>query len=863
MRRCIQFLAIIFFGISTAASGQSDNRFDPSSLHLSWELKDNYHRESPRYLSTFTLVNAGEETLPADGWSLYLNNLEGEDPASNFYLELVNGDLNRLYPTDFFGGLEPGDTLTVDIVSPGSALNVSGAPAGPYWVWDSDPGKGIPIGSYSVKPVEGPEVLDRGPNDRVPVATPEQVYEWNQNIEDINLPELPKVFPTPVEYSDFDGTFALNDDVTIEYLPHFETEAHYLSGEMAKILGDSLSMTTIGEGSGRKIILRKGQTEPEGYQLSVSPRTITISASDSAGIFYGIQSLKTALPPESWSGEQPSVAVPAMEVSDHPRFGHRAFMQDVARNFRTKEQILKTLDLMALYKLNSFHFHFNDDEGWRIEIPGLPELTEVGSRRAHTLTNEQHLQPSFGSGPDSGYPGSGHYSTEDFIDILEYATERHIRVIPEIETPGHARAAIKSMDARYRRLMEEGSEEEARAYLLRDLRDNSEYRSVQGWDDNVIDVSLPSTYRFLGKVIDELQAMYKEAGAPLNRIHMGGDEVPSGVWEQSPSVIRLVRDNPEVESVGDLWGYFYRRVNGMLKERGLSLYGWEEIGMKEALWGGESHHVADTSFAKENVQVDVWNNVMGSGAEDLAYRLANAGYKVVLSGVSNFYFDLAYQKTFPEPGLYWGGFNSLDKPFSFIPYDYYKNAQKDLLGRPLSANHFVDMERLTDEGRKNIVGLQSLLWAEKLVSAERQEYMLTPKLLAMAERAWAPQPQWAEGEWGTDNEEQYARAWSEFLNKVAKRELPRLDSYAGGYSYRIPTPGAVIQDSTVQANVQMPGFEIRYTTDGSEPTMESTLYESPFTLPAGEHAVIRIKAFNMAGRGGRTVEVKKMMEKES
>ena len=854
--RCTLLLALLalIFGLSTDTLSQN-SRFNPSSLHASWELLDNHHNENNRFLSVLTLVNNGDQPLPAEGWSLYMNNLWGEDRSANFYIEQVNGDLSRFYPTDFFDGLAPGDSIRVEVVSPGSVLNISGAPIGLYLVWDDNTEEGHSIGSYEVKPVDGPEVLNRGPQDQVPVATPDVVYRNNEGISDLDASQLPKVFPTPVEYATFDGTFALNSKVTIEYLPEFETEAKYLSGEMARILGDSLAMAPAGQGgSGSKIMLRKADTEAEGYRLSVKPRTVTIGASDSAGIFYGIQSLKTALPPEAWSGEQPSVAVPAMEVSDHPRFGFRAFMQDVARNFRTKEQILKTLDLMSLYKLNVFHFHFNDDEGWRIEIPGLPELTEVGGRRAHTLTNENHLQPSHGSGPESDYPGSGYYSTEDFIEILEYATERHIKVIPEIETPGHARAAIKAMDARYRRLMADGQVEVASRYLLQDPRDRSEYRSVQGWDDNVMDVSMPSTYRFLEKVIDELQAMYKEAGAPLERIHMGGDEVPNGVWELSPSVIKLINENPEVESVGDLWGYFFRRVNGMLKERGLLLYGWEEVGMKEALWGGESHHVADTSFAKENVQLDVWNNVMGSGAEDLAYRLANAGYKVVLSGVSNFYFDLAYQKAFPEPGLYWGGFNSLDKPYSFIPYDYYKNAKEDLLGRPLAADHFTDMERLTEEGRKNIVGIQSLLWAEKLISDERQEYMLTPKLLAMAERAWAPQPQWAEGDWGADNQEQYRQAWSEFLNIAAKRELPRLDHYAGGFAYRIPTPGAVVRDSMVHANVQMPGFIIRYTTDGSEPTAESPQYTGPFALP--EEGVVKMKVFNHNGRGGRTIELK-------
>ena len=352
-------------------------------------------------------------------------------------------------------------------------------------------------------------------------------------------------------------------------------------------------------------------------------------------------------------------------------------------------------------------------------------------------------------------------------------------------------------------------------------------------------------------MIDELVAMYKAAGAPLDRIHMGGDEVPAGVWEQSPAVQKLIAEHPDIDSTGDLWGYFYRRVNTMLNKRGFRLYGWEEIGMKEALWGGESHSVADTAFAQEDVQVDVWNNVIGYGAEDLAYHLANAGYKVVLSGVSNFYFDLAYQKSFSEPGLYWGGFNSLEKPFAFIPFDYFKNADTDVMGRPLKPGHFDEKVRLTEKGRSNIVGIQGLLWGEKLISDDRQEYMLLPKLLAMAERAWAPKPSWAEGNWTAANREAYRLAWSRFLHRVARRELPRLDHYAGGYQYRIPTPGAVIRDDTLHANNQMPGYTIRYTTDGAEPTGNSPIYSEP--VPNDPNSTVKLRGFNTNGRGGRSV----------
>lgn len=852
MRRIVQLFFILTLGLSTAVFGQNSSGFSPPDLQVSWQLVDNNYQDNSQFLSTLTITNTGNSAIPPSGWSIYMNNLSGKDQTGNFELEHINGDLFRLIPTSSFDGLASGESMELDILSGGSALNISGAPGGLYWVWDSVPEKGIPIDNFTIAVVDDPSVLDRGPQDQVPVATPGTVYQWNRNIRDIDARLLPKVFPTPAQYRAAEGTFELKPSVTIQYIPAFRNEAEYLSEELKNVFGIRLPITT-NRVNGKAIILEKGNTEPEGYELSITPKSITISASEPAGIFYGIQSLKTALPPSSWSGSKSSVMVPSLEVTDAPRFGYRAFMQDVARNFRTKEQILKTLDLMSLYKLNVFHFHFNDDEGWRIEIPGLPELTNVGGQRGHTLDNHDRLQPSYDSGPNSSYPGSGYYTTEDFIEILEYATERHIKVIPEIETPGHARAAIKSMDAHYRRLMEADRESEAKRYLLRDLDDTSEYRSVQGWDDNVIDVALPSTYRFLAKVIDELKTMYDQADAPLDRIHMGGDEVPAGVWEESPAVQKLIAENPEVESTGDLWGYFYRRVNDMLQDRGLSLYGWEEIGMKEALWGGESHSVADEEFAKEDVQVDVWNNVIGSGAEDLAYRLANAGYKVVLSGVSNFYFDLAYQKAFPEPGLYWGGFNSLDKPFSFIPYNYYKNAKEDLLGRPLPNNHFGDMERLTEEGRSNIVGIQGLLWGEKLINGERQEYMILPKLLGMAERAWAQQPEWAKGEWSVENEKQYERAWSEFLNVAAKRELPRLDHYAGGFQYRIPTAGAILRNGRLVASVQLPGYTIRYTMDGSEPTAESTRYIKPTAVP--DDATINLRVFNQNGRGGRTVTV--------
>ncbi len=236
------------------------------------------------------------------------------------------------------------------------------------------------------------------------------------------------------------------------------------------------------------------------------------------------------------------------------------------------------------------------------------------------------------------------------------------------------------MDARYDRLMKEGKKAEAEKYLLRDLEDQSVYRSVQGWNDNVINVAVPSVYNFVERVVDDVVGMYKEADAPLQRIHFGGDEVPAGVWEKSPAYHALKKNHPEIESTDDLWYYFYGKVNGILKQRGLTLYGWEEIGMRKTTLDGGPRYIPNPDFVNEKFQVDVWNNVLGWGAEDLAYRLANSGYKVVLSCVTHLYFDMAYYKSFEEPGYYWGAFVDINKPYDFIPFDYFKNANEDKFG---------------------------------------------------------------------------------------------------------------------------------------------------------------------------------------
>lgn len=842
----IRYLFLLFVLISTSLQAQ----LTAPSLKISWEIVENNHQGKSASLTAFTVTNTGKKVLPKNGWTLYFNFVRKVDTTLSADLKIrhVNGDLFQLIPTATFQGLKASASLKVEFVSEAWVINFTDGPAGLYWVWDQQPDKGHPITEYSIKPSKQSRQFQRFVGDNLGVITPEKTFTQNKVIQNIDEKDLPKIIPSPQQYREIGASFIITPQIELIAPAELKEEATFLNVQLGSLLGKTLPVANGKSSAASAIVFRIENMPKEAYRLVVNEKGIEIVASDRVGAFYGVQSLLALLPPTSWGKTQTNLTVEGVEVSDRPRFGHRAIMLDVARHFHSKKQLLKLLDLMGFYKLNVLHLHFADDEGWRLEIPSLPELTQVGAIRGHSDLPLKSLPPAYGSGPEAiSSAGSGYYSRMEFVDILRYANARHIKIIPEIETPGHARAAVKAMEARYAAKLAEGRKEEAEKYLLSDPADRSVYSSVQMYNDNVINVAMPSVYRFLETVTDEILAMYREADAPIETIHYGGDEVPVGVWTQSPAIEKLRQQNPELKTVDDLWYYFYGKINDMVQKKGLYLYGWEEIAMRKTILDGKSHIIPNPDFVGQDVQVDVWNNVLGWGAEDLAYRLANAGYKVVLSCVTHLYFDMAYYKSFDEPGYYWGAYADVDKPFSFIPYDYFKNSKEDRLGNALDRSIFNGKERLTDYGKQNIVGIQGLLWSETVNSSERLEYMMLPKLIGMAERAWAPTPAWAE----TNDEVGYQKAWSVFGNQLGKRELPRLDHFAGGFAYRLPNVGAVVEGNQVKANIQLPGLTIRYTTDGSEPTSSSLIYTQP--IPVNKN--IKMRVFGASGRGGKTVEV--------
>ncbi len=774
-----------------------------SSLQLRWELlSDSIATNWASSRVQFTLTNRDTKPLPKSGWAIYFSALHSAQPDSSaaFQIQDVMADLHRIVPGRTFTGLAPGASITIPYVTD-LLLNRSFAPAGPYIVFDSAKDVGVPLIDYVAAPFER----------SVGTVTPDLQYARDSAVRDIPVGQLPPVFPTPVQVTRGTGELRFSALPPIAASPDLANEARfaaeYLQSYVKEGKGGAPFRLEVGP--------VEGQSSPEAYELVIDPTTgIRIVGVSSAGVFYALQSLRGLLPPPSKSG---GVALPALRVVDAPRFGYRGFMLDVARNFHPKAAVLRTLDLMARYKLNVFHFHLTDDEGWRVEIAGLPELTTVGGRRGQTLDSKNFLQPAFGSGPQVGRPyGSGFYSRADYIEIVRYAAARHIEVIPEIEMPGHARAAIKSMEART-----------DSQYRLSDPQDQSKYESVQGYPDNVMNPTLESTYRFIERVVMDLGAMHREAGAPLRHIHMGGDEVPSGVWIGSPAVQKFMAALG-LTNVDDLWYAFYFRVEQILKG------------------------IVNPSFAERGWRAYVWNNVAGWGAEDLAYRLANGGYDVVLSPVTNYYFDLTWNQNPEETGLDWGGYIDMQKPFQFIPFDYYRNTRVDRRGNPLRPDAFVGKDRLTDYGKNHIVGIQGNLWSETLGAEGRLDYMFVPKLFGLAERAWAADPDWARETDTAKAGALYRDAWARLVNVVGKRELPRLDREVPALSYRIPTPGLLIRSGAVYTSSEIPGFTLRYTTDGSDPTASSPVVRGPIPL----RGTIRVAAFSSTGRKGHTASVK-------
>jgi hexosaminidase len=842
---------LLLFCCRPSSTGQPIQVYDPDSLQIAWKLLKNPGRKDSGFRCELTITNNSRVPLPKSGWKIYFNlryhSYHLQSKSSLFEIKHESGELFYIAAVPGFTGLDKKQSIKLDYTGQGRIANYQDIPSGLFWTDDHEPGIGRALGKLLIS-LPDKATLDF---DQTAAMGEDFIFSENDKIMDIPADRLPKIFPSPLEYRVYPGYFLLNESSSIRANSSFSNEAEYLATEIEKLIGNK-PVINGKDKTGNTIILQKNVLAAGAYQLEISQNEIRISASSGEGIFYGIQSVKSMLAPKAWAVTSPSLMIPCAKVNDAPRFAFREFMLDVSRNFQSKKEILRILDLMSIYKLNVFHFHLTDDEGWRLEIPGLPELTDIGAKRGYPFADKQQLPPAYGSGPDAVHsPGTGYYTVQDYIEILKYATQRHIVVIPEIESPGHARAAVWAMGARYIHYIQAGNNAEAEHYLLNDPLDESAYLSNQGFRDNVMNAALPSTYRFMEKVIDEIQAMYNKAGAPLFMFHVGGDEVPHGSWAHSPVVLELMKQDSSVSNIKELWRNYFLRLNKILASKGLTMAGWEEL----AKGTQDPDHPRIVSknpgFISEEIQLDAWWSIFEN--QDAGYELANAGYQVVLCPVDYFYLDLAYNKSFTEPGDAWVGYLDLQKVFSFIPYNYYKNTRSDMDGMPLSENHFSARAALTDSGKARIRGIKAALWEENISSPELLEYMLLPRLLAIAENAWAKEPEWSLEKDRQVSKEKFQEAWSVFANTVAKNEMPKLDYYNGGYNYRLPVAAAAIINDKVKVNCELPGLIIRYTKDGSIPTVRSAVYIKPLS----GKGIVHFRIFNSKGRAGQTNSITK------
>jgi hexosaminidase len=281
-----------------------------------------------------------------------------------------------------------------------------------------------------------------------------------------------------------------------------------------------------------------------------------------------------------------------------------------------------------------------------------------------------------------------------------------------------------------------------------------------------------------------------------------------------------------------------------LSRKGVTTVAWEEAFVD---------HDANGKIASDPLLLGyhplalVWNNIWGEENAGTAYTLANGGYDVVMAQASNLYFDMPYDKDPEEPGSPWAGYVETRQVYGIAPTNFYASTRTDAMGKPIDPCHaFEKYEHLSEAGKQHMAGLQGSLWSETVLGQSAMEYLIFPRLLALAERAWAPQPEW-EASCDGLNSAAFARDWNAFANQLGQRELPRLSYLDGGFLYRIPLPGAVIEGGVLKANVSAPGLTIRYTTDGSTPTASSKKYTGPVQVKGQ----VRLRSFDARERGSR------------
>ena len=490
-----------------------------------------------------------------------------------------------------------------------------------------------------------------------------------------------QLIPQPASLQPAEGVFILTKTSTIGFDGQESRKiAEMLSQKLNQSTGFAFTPQQDQAGS-IQFNLNKApvaQLGKEGYTLESSSKGVVITANEPAGLFYGMQTLLQLMPKEVESkiAVTASWTVPAVKITDYPRFGWRGLMLDVSRNFFTKEEVKLYIDQLAKYKFNTFHWHLTDDNGWRIEIKSLPKLTEVGAWRV----------PRFGQFSDRAEPKQGEaatvggfYTQADIKEIIQFAKERNVTIVPEVDVPGHSMAAI----AAYPELSctKDPNTKVNPGSSFSEWYDNGTFKMLK---DNTLNPSDEKVYEFLDKVFTEMAALF-----PGQYIHVGGDECYKGFWTKDPGCQALMK-KMKMTKPEELQAYFMKRVEGILKAKGKKLIGWDEI-----LEGGIAPEATVMS----------WRGIKGG------IEAAKMGHDVVMTPTTFAYLDYEQGEQTVEPPMY--ASLRLSKCYSYEPVPEGVDA-------------------------KYILGGQGNLWTEQIVTLHHAEYMTWPRGWALAEDFWSP-----------------------------------------------------------------------------------------------------------------------------
>lgn len=789
------------------------------------------------FLSAITLTLP--ETMPADlptkGLSLYFSFVNRLPLVESdiFTHRLINGDVQRL--TLKPGAvLRPGASHQIRLWGAGSNFSKAFGMPNAYLVADGlkprtiaatrpviDPATGLEILPFVAPMTDEARLATKGGADRTRWLTAERAFAVQAERQ---APEARGIVILPKPAKAVQGRGQAVD------LGH--GVALTLKGIDRGAIAPALAALGVAEGGALPLNIRidpAAAAKPGSYILDVKASGIAISAHDAAGASHALRSLAQQ------AAFEKDKLMP-FRVEDAPEYAFRGLHIDLGRNFHGRDEILKLVEAMAMYKLNKLHLHLADDEGWRIEIPALPELAAIGSKRCHDLEEKNCLLPQLGAGPDGTGSVNGYLTAADYVAIVKAAAARQIEVIPSIDMPGHSRAAIKAMEARYARLAAEGKRAEAEAYRLVDAADTTEYRSVQNYSDNTLNVCLPATYRFVDTVADALVDMHRQAAVPLRTFHLGADET-AGAWVKSPACKAMIAENGG--DAGKLTPRFIERVSKSLAAKGLQAGGWSD---------GMGH--TEAAAMPQKVQTNIWG-VLHAGAIREAHDQMNRGWDTVLSIPDLGYFDMPYAPNPEEGGYNWAS-RGVDpyQVFGFMPDNLPANAATI---RNIQAEGKAIEDKPALQPGHRVAGLQAQLWSETIRTDAQVDYMLFPRLLALAERAWAPAP-WtpayqagASYEWGDARVDvaKLKAGWQDFAGRTAA-QFPMLEKI--GVAYRVAPPGARIANGKLEANSMFPGTAIEYRIEGGA----WTRYAGPVAVSGA--AELRSRSAD-GKRASRTVRV--------